>query len=213
MKRNSIIKVIFLVIMALFSLTNLFGAAVSGISVIIGIVGFFVLKTLERKTFPECGFDFKLISKEVRKPGLWMWMLLPSMMNILVIIFAEFILLNYIEHVLSRSQAMLKMSTFPILIIQLFVFALGEEIAWRGFFQKHIQSFLPVNLALLISSALFSLGHIMTGSFIIVSYDVLFIFINSLIYGMIFIKTNNVWVSALSHFSANLLAVIILLFL
>jgi membrane protease YdiL (CAAX protease family) len=213
MKRNSVAKLVVLVIMALVSLTNLFGISAAGVSVILGIAAFFVFKKVEKQTFKECGLDFKSIGKEAKRPAIWPWILMPSVMNFLVIILAKLFLPNYIDHVVSRSATMLNVDTLLILIIQLLVFALGEEIAWRAFFQKHLQSFLPLTPALLISSVLFSLGHLTSGSLIIVTYDVLFIFINSLFYGIIFTKTNNAWMSAISHFTANFFAVIILFFL
>jgi len=213
MKRNSAAKVAVLVLMALVSLTNLFGISAAGVSVILGIAAFFVFKIVERQTFQACGCDFKSMGKEAKRPAIWLWILMPTVMNFLVIFLAKLILPNYIEHVVSRSAAMLTVNTLPILIIQLFVFALGEEIAWRAFFQKQLQSFLSVAPTILISSALFSLGHLRSGSLIIVTYDVLFVFVNSLFYGFIFRKTDNVWMSTFSHFAANLFAVIILFFL
>lgn len=36
---------------------------------------------------------------------------------------------------------------------------------------------------------------------------------NSVLYGIIFLKTNNAWMSAISHFSANLFSIIVLVFL
>ena len=213
MKRNSVAKVVVLVLMALVSLTNLFGITAAGVSVILGIAAFFVFKIVEKQTFQDCGLDFKSIGKEAKRPAIWLWILMPSVMNFLVIILAKLILPNYIEHVVSRSAAMLTVNTLPILIIQLFVFALGEEIAWRAFFQKQFQSFLSVAPTILISSALFSLGHLKSGNLVVVTYDLLFVFVNSLFYGIIFRKTGNVWMSAVSHFAANLFAVIILFFL
>lgn len=213
MKRNSTAKLVVLVIMALVSLTNLFGISAAGLSVILGIVALFVFKKVERQTFQECGLGFKSIGKAGKKPVIWLLIIMPSIINILVIILAKLILPNYIEHVVSRSEGMLTVSILPILIIQLLVFALGEEIAWRAFFQKQLQSFLPVAPTILISSALFSLGHLTSGSLIIVTYDLLFVFVNSLFYGIIFRKTNNVWMSTISHFAANLIAVIIMFFL
>lgn len=47
----------------------------------------------------------------------------------------------------------------------------------------------------------------------IVAYDISFVFINSILYGIIFYKTNNAWISAISHFIANLFSVIVLVFL
>ena len=213
MKRYRSAKVVVLIIMALVSLTNLFGIPAAGISVILGIAAFFIFKIVEKQTFQACGLDFKSIGKEARRPAIWLWILLPSVMNLLVIILAKLVLPNYIEHVVSRSAAMLTVETLPILILQLFVFALGEEIAWRGFFQRQFNSFLPVAPTIVITSILFSLGHLMSGSLIIVIYDLLFVFVNSLIYGFIFRKTNNAWMSAISHFAANLFAVIILFLL
>ncbi|MEA4822239.1 MAG: CPBP family intramembrane glutamic endopeptidase, partial [Erysipelotrichales bacterium] len=100
-----------------------------------------------------------------------------------------------------------------ILIIQLAVLALGEEIAWRAFFQKQLCRVLPVVPVLLISSLLFSFGHLVKGNIIVVSYDVFFVFINSIIYGIIFHESKNAWISAISHFAANLFSVIVLVFI
>ena len=212
MKRNSTAKVAVLVIMALVSIANLFRISTAGISVILGIAAFFVFKIVEKQTFQECGLDFKSIGKAAKKPAIWLWIFMPSIINFFVIILAKLILPNYTEHVISRSEAMLTANNLLILIIQLLFFALGEEIAWRAFFQKQFQSYLPVAPAILISSALFSLGHLTSGSLIIITYDLLFVFVNSLFYGIVFRKTNNVWFSAVSHFTANLFAAIILFF-
>lgn len=213
MKRNNVAKVVVLVVMALVSLTNLFGISAAGISVVLGVAAFFVFKIVEKQTFQESGMNFRSISKEVKKPVILLWILMPSVMNFLVIMLAKLVLPNYIEHVVSRSSAMLTVNILPVLFIQLFVFALGEEIAWRAFFQKQLQSFLPFTPTLLISSVLFSLGHLQSGSLIIVAYDLLFVFINSIFYGIIFRKTDNVWISTISHFAANLFAVILLFFM
>lgn len=89
----------------------------------------------------------------------------------------------------------------------------AEEIAWRAFFQKQLNKALPIVPVLLISSLLFALGHLREGSTIIVAYDIFFVFINSILYGIIFYKSNNAWISGISHFVANLFSVIVLVFL
>ena len=213
MGRNKTAYVIVLVIMAVVSLTNLFGLSAAGISVILGIVAFFVFRIIDKQTYQECGLGWKSLGEMVQRPAIWLWIILPSIMNLLVIILAKLILPNYIEHIASRSEEMLAVKNLPVLLIQLLVFAAGEEIAWRAFFQKQLNTILPAIPTIMITSALFTLGHLTSGSLIIVSYDLLFVFVNSLIYGVIFCKTNNVWMSAASHFAANLLAVIILFIL
>ncbi len=80
------------------------------------------------------------------------------------------------------------------------------------FFQNQLSKALPIIPALLITSALFALGHLAEGNTIIVIYDIFFIFINSILYGIIFHKSNNAWISAIAHFIANVFSIIILLF-
>ena len=213
MKKNPRAKVVVLVLMTIVSLTNLFGLSAAGISVIWGIIAYFVFKIAEKQSFQECGSDFKSLGEVIKKPGIWLWIIMPSIMNLLVIVLAKLILPSYVGHIVSRSEIMLSVNNLPVLIIQLLVFAVGEEIAWRAFYQKQISSFLPIIPAILITSAFFSLGHLTSGSLVIVAYDLFFVFVNSLIYGIVFHKTNNVWLSAVSHFTANLFAVIILFFL
>lgn len=88
-----------------------------------------------------------------------------------------------------------------------------EEIGWRALFQNHLNKVLPIIPVLFITSVLFAFGHLTEGNTIIVIYDIFFIFINSILYGIIFHKTNNAWISAISHFMANLFSIIVLLFL
>ena len=131
-------------------------------------------------------------------------------MDVLCIGISQRFLPEYLEHVLGRTSAFISLDTGIVLVFQLAILALGEEIAWRAFFQQQLQKVLPIVPALLVTSVFFSLGHIADGALSIVLYDIFFVFVNSLIYGVIFSKTHNAWMSAISHFSANLMSVFIL---
>jgi uncharacterized protein len=211
-KKHSTAKNIILMAMALVSLTNIFGIKAAGMSVLLGIGAFVVFKIIERQTLGECGLDVKSI-KKTANATIWIWIALPTIINVLVIVFAKFMIPGYISHVVSRSETMLSFDKLPILIVQIVLFAFAEEVAWRGFFQKQIQSIVPALPAIIGTSLIFSLGHLANGNLIIVAYDLVFVFINSLIYGSIFKKTNNIWLCTVSHFLANVSAVIILFFL
>jgi uncharacterized protein len=89
---------------------------------------------------------------------------IPSLINVLVIVFAKLIIPDYITHVMSRSDIMLSFDRLPILIVQIIFLALAEEVAWRGFFQKQLQSILPALPAIIGTSVIFSLGHLTSGS-------------------------------------------------
>jgi membrane protease YdiL (CAAX protease family) len=75
-----------------------------------------------------------------------------------------------------------------MLLLQLVVLALGKEIAWRAFFQNRITKHIPIIPATLITSTLFAIGHTSDGDILAVSYNIFFVFINSILHGIVFIK-------------------------
>lgn len=202
-----------MILMFVLSFTNLFGVRIAGASVIIGVVFFFIHKAYEKQPFTNSGLDLKAIRTNFKGRSIWFWIALPLIMDAVSITISKLFLPEYITHVLSRTEIFVSFDKVIIMVIQLAVLALGEEIAWRAFFQKQLNKVLPILPTLLISSVLFAFGHITEGNVLIVAYDTLFVFINSFLYGVIFYKTNNAWVSAISHFIANLFSVIVLVFL
>lgn len=213
MKKIKRMPLIVMIIMTIISFSNLFGLNIAGISVCIGAAFFFINKVLEKQPFKDSGFDMKAIGTNLKDAKIWIWIILPLIMDIVSIIILKLFLPESIEHILARTQNFLSYDKGILLVFQLAVLALGEEIAWRAFFQKQLSKALPIIPVLLISSVLFALGHLTQGNAVVVIYDIFFIFINSILYGIIFHKSNNAWISAISHFSANLFSVIVLVFL
>ena len=204
------VSLIAMIIMAIVSFSNLFGLNIAGMSVIIGILFFFINKAFEKKSSIDSGVYIKAIGTSFKYRRIWILIVLPLIMDAFCIVISKLFLPEYIEHVLARTETFVSFDKLAILIIQLAVLALGEEIAWRAFFQKQLCRALPVVPVLLISSLLFSLGHLVKGNIIVVSYDVFFVFINSILYGIIFYESKNAWISAISHFCAILFSVIVL---
>lgn len=198
--------------MAILSFSNLLGLKIAGLAVVVGVVFFFVHKVSEKQPFEGSGLDIGAIRINFKDKSIWFWMALPIIMDAVAIGISKLLLPEYIDHVLARTEAFVSFNKVLILIIQLAFLALGEEIAWRAFFQKQLNKALPIIPTLLVSSLLFAIGHFNQGDAVIVLYDVFFVFINSVLYGIIFYKTNNAWMSAISHFAANLFSIIILVF-
>lgn len=207
------ISLIAIILMTTLSFSNLLGLKIAGLAVVVGVVFFFVDKVSEKQPFEGGGLDIGAIRKNFKDKSIWFWMALPIIMDAVAIGISKLLLPEYIDHVLARTEAFVSFDKVLILIIQLAFLALGEEIAWRAFFQKQLNKALPIIPTLLISSSLFAIGHFSQGNAVIVLYDVLFVFINSVLYGIIFHKTNNAWMSAISHFAANLFSIIVLVFL
>lgn len=215
MKKTNKSVFILIIIMTVLSFTNILNIKIdgetltlAGVSVIVGIIAFFTTrKTNESKAE---GLDIKSFVSSIKDKKVIIFLLMPMLMNILSFLIARVCLPEYMEHISSRT-GFLDLSQLPGLILELFVAALGEEIAWRAFFQKQTSKIIPFVPSLLITSFLFSMGHFNYGSIVVVIYDLLFIFINSLFYGLVFKKTDNAWCSTLAHFLANLLGTFLFL--
>ncbi len=204
------ISLIAIILMAILSFSNLLGLKIAGLAVVVGVILFFVHKASEKQPFEGSGLDIGAIRINFKDKSIWFWIALPIIMDAVAIAISKLLLPEYLEHVLARTEAFVSFDKVLILIIQLAFLALGEEIAWRAFFQKQLNKALPIIPTLLISSLLFAIGHFNQGNAVIVLYDALFVFINCVLYGVIFHKTNNAWISAISHFVANLFSIIIL---
>lgn len=202
---------ILVIIMTVLSFTNILNLEfngetlkLAGLSVIVGIVAFFT--TRKTNGSKKEGLDLKSFAGSLKDKKVILLVFMPALINVLCFGIARYCLPEYIEHLNSRT-GFLNPAELPKLILELLVLALGEEIAWRAFFQKQTSKMMPFIPALLLTSGLFAMGHFNFGSAIIVLYDLIFIFINSLFYGWIFRKTDNAWCSGLAHFLANLLGV------
>lgn len=217
MKKTSKLAVISIILMSIFSLTSLFKIEVGGekiglasITLIIGIVAFFVT----RKTNDDVneGLNFKTIFSLLKDKKVIILVLMPTIMNVICLLIAKLFVPEFITHLKARTD-FLSFRMILILLVQLIIFALGEEIAWRAFFQKQVSKMLPYVPSLIISAALFSLCHLNSGSIIVVIYDLLFVFINAIFYGIVFKRTDNACISTIAHFIANLLGTVGIMFL
>ncbi|NRG48351.1 CPBP family intramembrane metalloprotease [Bacillus sp. CRN 9] len=211
MTKNKSICLIAMVVMTIVSFSNFFGFNIAGLSVIVGITFFFINRFLEKNVTTNNGLNVKAIGTNLKDKSIWFWIVLPMIMNVICFTLATLFLPEFIAHIYNRTEFVVSLDKILLLILQLAIFAVGEEIAWRGFFQRQLSKWMPIIPTLILTSIIFSLGHFAVGNIAVISYDIFFIFINSVLYGVIFYKTNNVWISAISHFIANLFSVIVII--
>jgi len=202
-----------MIAMTVVSFANFLGFSIAGISIIIGIAFFFVNRNLEKNVFAHTGLNAKAIGTGLKDKKIYFWIALPLILNVVCIVSAKLILPEYIEHLYGRTEFVVSLDKIIFLVFQLAILAFGEEIAWRAFFQQQLSKAIPIIPTLIVTSIIFAFGHIVEGNFVVIAYDIFFIFINSVLYGVIFYKTSNAWISAFSHFIANLFIIIVISFL
>lgn len=216
-KANSKLKVliiVFLILMALISLTNLpmleyEGEIVkpAGLSVLIGIAAYFITASTNEKK--NEGLNIKTFPKQLLDGKLIVLILIPGIINIITWFVTDPLIPGYVEHLKDRTD-ILDPSKMATTVITLLVAALGEEIANRAFFQKQLAKIIGFVPSLLITSLFFAAAHFEPGDVLTVVYDLSLIFINSVFYGLVFKRTDNAWCSWVSHLLANITGFILM---
>ncbi len=206
---------ILMAIMALISLTSFLNfkqgdLSIAGFSTIFGAILFFVFIKRDKRQGNPIGLSIKHLLNDIKIS--WLFIIMPSIINIICIIISKLLLPDYIDHAVSRSDNIISFQIIALMVIQFIIYALLEEISWRGFLQKQLGLYTKPAISIIITSLFFSVGHATKGEPVIVAYDVLFVFFNSIFYGLVFYKTKNAFASALSHFIANFTAALIFLF-
>ncbi len=198
-----------IVVFGLLCITSIGLSNVAGLTIIFSILYLFIENKKSKEKRKDIGFIPHNILSDVKR--YWWLILLPVVSGIVAIGLSKFILPDFYFHVLERTKPMLSFDKLLLLIPQLLILAFGEEIAFRAFFQTKLCNITKPIWAIIITSLFFALGHFSAGPISIVIYDLVFVFIDSIVYGVIFQKTKNVYSCTISHFSSNLVGVFIIL--
>lgn len=202
----SLIAMLLMIVFSFSGLLVLFGndsVNLSSITLIIGIIFYFITREPEEKET----MSLKAVPKLLKDWKTDLLILMPVVMNVICYASAKMWIPEFLEHLSERTD-FLSFEQIIVLVAELMIAALGEEIAWRGFFLKNLSKRLPFVSALLITAVLFSLCHFSIGSFVVVLYDLFFIVVNAAFYGIVYKRSNNIIVSTISHLLANVVGVI-----
>lgn len=200
-----------MLLMTVFSFSGfliLFGDSnmnLSSITLIIGIVFYFITREPEEKET----MSLKAVPKILKDWKTGLLILAPLASGIACYTIAMAFVPEFMEHLSGRTE-FLSFNQIIVMAAELIIAAFGEEIAWRGFFQNKLSKRLPLFPSLLISAVLFAFCHFTKGSILVVAYDLFFIVVDAMLFGLVFKRSNNIIVCTLSHFLANAFGVAVL---
>lgn len=208
--RNQLLKsYIPIVVFGLLCLTSIGLKNVAGLTIPFSILYLFIENKRKKGKMEDIGFIPKNILSDIKK--YWWLILIPAASGIVAISLSRLFIPDFYLHVLERTKPMLSLDKLFLLIPQLLILAFGEEIAFRAFFQTKICNITKPIWAIIITSSFFAIGHFSANSILLAIYDLIFIFIDSIIYGIIYQRTKNVYSCTISHFIANVIGILILL--
>lgn len=208
-KKLSFIAIVLMTIFSFSGFLKLFNENItnlSSVTLLIGIVVYFITREPEEKdamslkSIPGLFKDWKVI----------LLVLSPIAADIVCYVLAKLFVPEFLVHLAERTD-FLSFDKMLIMVAELIIAALGEEIAWRGFFLNQLSKKINFVPCLLITSCLFAICHLSAGSVVVIVYDLTFIIINAVLYGLVYKRTNNIIVSTISHFLSNLFSVLIIL--
>ena len=209
-QKNDKIKWITLIGMAVMVIAVAVKAATSSMLAaaaihIAGLACFFIIEGIEKTPDSESGLSFKRFFRDLKKKGvipliLFMLLLSPAEMLLSKAVFGR----AYIDHVLGRIDVP-GLDQLPLLLFNQIVSVLGEEIEFRAFFvgkgMKRF-SFWPVAIA---GAVLFAAAHYAAGPAGIVARDLAGIFIDAILFAILYRKTGNCLISFVPHFLNNMI--------
>ena len=209
-KRSTVLTIIGITVMILLTFTKVVPSSnIAGYSVFVGIAFFFIIEAVAKTPNAESGLRFNTIVEDIKKPGVIVWVLVSSVSGIVTLIVGNLIFSEeFVNHVMGRTSSILSFDKTALLIGQVIIAAFGEEIAFRGFFLGKGMKIFPFWLCAVVSSLIFAAGHIAIGNMGIVVYDIANVFIDSMIFSVIYYKSGNCVISTLSHILGNAISIV-----
>ena len=172
---------------------------------IAGLACFFLIEGIEKTPDSESGLSFKRFFPDLKKPGVLLLILVMLVLSPVEMLLSEAVFGSaYIDHVLGRITVP-GLEQLPLLLFSQIVSVLGEEIEFRAFFvgkgMKRF-SFWPVAVA---GAVLFAAAHYAPGAAGIVAWDLSGIFIDAILFAILYRKTGNCLISFVPHFLNNMI--------
>ncbi len=209
-QKNRSVLIEYILVTAILIVTSFTPYKLAGVLVVIAYL--FLEAILRKRRKEEIGFDIRSVPHALRET--WFFIVLVVFVAPLLTVTIGFLFLpEYFSHVLARVTPYVEVGLTGQLFVQLLVLALGEEIVFRAFLQGRLSLFIDPRWAIFFSAAIFAAVHYTPGIMIVAVLDVLSVFVDGLLYGIIFKRTNNVYASTIAHFLANSLGILLLIFI
>jgi membrane protease YdiL (CAAX protease family) len=207
--KNNKVFIEYLIVAAVLIVTSFTPYKIVGMLVVIAYL--MIESRLRGRSKEENGFDLRGLPQKLGET--WVFILLVVVVTPLItVMVGKLFLPEYFTHVLERVVPYVKMDSLDKLFGQLLILAFGEEIVFRVFLQGRLSLFINPGLAIVLTSIVFAGVHYTPGVTVVVLMDLLSVFVDSLLFGIIYERSKNVFASTLAHFLGNSFWMLLLIF-
>lgn len=165
-------------------------------------------RRLRQRTWGELGFNIRTFWDDLRANWI-LFALLGFVIQPLVGLWAKAFFPAFLAHVQARLPFETGIS-WGVLLPLLAISLLGEEMTYRTLIQGRLTPFIGIPAAIVVASLLFGLAHFAPGPGLVVLTDVGLIIVDSILYGVMFARRNNLWVVWLAHLLGDIFGLMVL---
>ncbi|QHQ63384.1 CPBP family intramembrane metalloprotease [Anaerocolumna sedimenticola] len=168
---------------------------------------------IRRRSFRDLGFKISQTPRDLQK-NLKLLFLVTMVLQLTPLLIGKAFMPAYIDHLRERMPSALQtfsLKSVMVLFITLIITSLVclyEEMLYRGFFVERLSWFMKPYAAIAFSTLLFASMHFTPGNPSAVLFDLASVLLDGIIYGVIYIKTRNIYVSFIAHMIANIFGII-----
>lgn len=175
---------------------------------------YLVIEMFVRRRSPrDLGFKIKSTPHDLIN-NIPLLFLVTIVFQISPLLIGKFIMPTYIEHLRARMPAIIQtvsVKSIIVVIITIIITSLVcfyEELIYRGFFVERLSWFTKPYVAIALSTILFACMHFTPGNSSTVLFDLAGVFLDGIIYGIIYFKTKNIYASFIAHALADIFGIV-----
>ena len=165
-------------------------------------------RRLRQRSWGDLGFRVRTFWADLRAN--WVLFILTGfVMQPAIALWAKANYPEFLAHVQARlpfESGIGWLTLLPLLAVSL----VGEEMTYRTLIQGRLAPFIGIPAAVATASILFGLAHIAPGAGLVVLMDVGLIIVDSILYGAMFARRNNLWVVWLAHLLGDIMGLIVM---
>ena len=178
--------------------------------VLLPIAYLLIERQIRQRTWADLGFKFDTFGKDLR--ATWFWFVLVGVISQPAWFLIErAVMPEVVDHIVERLPFPPTAGGLFVYAIPLAIALIGEELTHRTLIQGRLTPFIGSAAAIAVASLVFGLSHYSPGPFAVVALDVSSIVFDSILFGIIYARSNNIIVAWAAHLLGDLLGLLCLI--
>lgn len=167
-------------------------------------------RRMRQRTWADLGFKFNTFWADLRAN--WFWFVLVGVISQPAWLLIERATVpEIVDHIIGRLPFPLTTGGLLVYAVPLAIALVGEELTYRTLIQGRLTPFIGTTAAIIVASLIFGISHYSPGQFTVVVLDISSIVFDSILFGVIYSRSNNLIVAWAAHFLGDVLGLVLLI--